>query len=91
MVPRSLAARLRNVQNDAYAAIDSCDQAIAIDESAGKAWYRRGVACMSLQQYGAARKNLTRAATLLPSAREIREALEECKKLSSEKAGGFFS
>jgi hypothetical protein len=44
---------------------------------------------MALQQYGAARKNLTRAATLLPSAREIRDALEQCKKLAAEKPSAF--
>ena len=71
-------------------AIEVCDRALAIDDTAGKAWYRRGQACMQLDQHSAAQKNLHRAATLLPNAKEIRDELAKCQqKLASKKAAGF--
>ncbi len=76
--------RLR--QDRPYDAIDACDTAIELDAGAGKAWYRRGQACMAMGQYAAARKNLARAATLLPSSREIRDAHALCQEqLAAEK------
>lgn len=72
-----------------YDAIEACDRAIALDEQAGKAWYRRGQACMALEQYGAARKNLTRAATLLPNSKEIREEHARCMAAIAEKPASF--
>jgi len=68
----------------AYEVIAACDRAIALDDEAGKAWYRRGQACMALQQYGAARKNLTRAATLMPSSKEVREEHSRCMAALAE-------
>ena len=38
--------RLR--QERAHDAIEACDDAIAIDDGAGKAWFRRGQACVAL-------------------------------------------
>ena len=82
------ACRLR--QGQPYAAIEACDAAIAVDDGAGKAWYRRGQACMALEQYGVARKNLARAATLLPSSREVRDEHSRCLELLAQKrATGF--
>jgi peptidyl-prolyl isomerase D len=54
-------------------ALEACDTAIALDDEAGKAWYRRGQACMAMGQYAAARKNLARAAHMIPNSKEIRE------------------
>ena len=71
-------------------ALEACDRALAIDESAGKAWFRRGQACMHLEQYPAAQKNLHRAATLLPSSKEVRDELSRCQaKLAERKASGM--
>ena len=39
---------------------------------------------MALEQYSVARKNLVRAATLLPSSREIRECIDTCKQRAQE-------
>jgi len=72
-----------------YEALEACDRAVALDEQAGKAWYRRGQACMALQQYGAARKNLTRAAALLPASKEIRDEHARCLAALAEKPAGF--
>ena len=83
-------AACRLKQERPYDAIAACDRAVALDDQAGKAWYRRGQACMALGQYGAARKNLTRAATLLPSSREVREEHARCQEALKEKrAAGF--
>ena len=72
-------------------ALEACDRALAIDETAGKAWFRRGQACMHLEQYPAAQKNLHRAATLLPSSKEVRDELGRCQaKLAERKASGMF-
>lgn len=80
--------RLR--QERPYDAIEACDRALALDDEGGKAWFRRGQACMALQQYGVARKNLTRAATLLPSSREVRDEHARCQAALEEKrAAGF--
>lgn len=81
------ACRLR--QNRHYDVIDACDRALEMDDCAAKAWYRRGQACMALEQYSVARKNLTRAATLLPSSREIRDAIDSCKQKAAEKGSDF--
>ena len=74
--------RLR--QGRPYDAIGACDRVVAIDDCAGKAWFRRGQACMELRQFGAARKNLTRAATLLPSSKEIRDEHARCVAMLAE-------
>uniref|UniRef100_A0A7S4C1E6 Uncharacterized protein n=1 Tax=Chrysotila carterae TaxID=13221 RepID=A0A7S4C1E6_CHRCT len=79
-------AACRLKQQRYYDVISACDLAIEIDDGSAKAWFRRGQACMALQQFGAARKNLTRAATLLPSSREIRDEIERCKQLAEERA-----
>ena len=76
-------------QQRAYEVLDACDRAIALDDGAAKAWFRRGQACMALEQYGVARKNLVRAATLLPSSREIRECIDTCKQRAAEKGSEF--
>lgn len=68
-----------------YEAINACDRAIEIDEDAGKAWFRRGQACLALQQYGTARKNFGRAAALMPNSREVRDEFEKAKLLAAEK------
>ncbi|KAL1500262.1 hypothetical protein AB1Y20_012929 [Prymnesium parvum] len=81
------ACRLRQERH--YDVIDACDRALELDDGAAKAWYKRGQACMALEQYGAARKNLVRAATLLPSSREIRDAIDACKRKASEKGIEF--
>lgn len=73
-------------QEKPFEAISACDRALEIDDGAAKAWYRRGQACMKLQQFGVARKNLTRAATLNPRSREIREEIDTCKRLAAVKA-----
>uniref|UniRef100_A0A7S0ITX1 Uncharacterized protein n=1 Tax=Calcidiscus leptoporus TaxID=127549 RepID=A0A7S0ITX1_9EUKA len=78
-------------QDKPYEAISACDLALELDDGAAKAWYRRGQACMMLHQYGVARKNLTRAATLLPSSREIRDDIEKCKRQAAAKAADFSS
>ena len=83
------ACRLR--QERPYDVIAACDRALVLDEGAAKAWFRRGQACMSIQQFGTARKNLHRAATLLPQAREVRDALEECKALAAQRPAMDFS
>jgi tetratricopeptide (TPR) repeat protein len=83
-------AMCRLKQEKPYEAIAACDRALEGDGDAGKAWYRRGQACMALQQYAAARRNLSRAATLLPSSREVREDLAKCQALAKEKKAGFF-
>ena len=70
-------------------ALEVCDRALAIDDGAGKAWYRRGQACMHLEQYDAAQKNLHKAATLLPNAKEIRDELAKCQAKRAERKGGF--
>ena len=44
-------AMCRLKQEKPYDAISACDRALEADDSAGKAWYRRGQACMALQQY----------------------------------------
>lgn len=82
--------RLR--QERPYEAIAAADSAIALDEANGKAWYRRGQACMALSQFGAARRNLSRAATLLPSSREVRADYAKCTELAAaqKKANGMF-
>jgi tetratricopeptide (TPR) repeat protein len=73
-------------------ALEACDRAIAIDGNAGKAWFRRGQACMHLEQYPASQKNLHFAATLMPSSREVRDELARCQaKLAERKASGFLS
>ena len=81
--------RRRLRQQRHYEVITACDRALEMDDGAAKAWFRRGQACMALEQYGAARKNLVRAATLLPSSREIRECIEVCKQKGAEKASEF--
>lgn len=87
-------AMCRLKEDRPYDVIDACDRALALDEQAGKAWYRRGQACMALQQYSVARKNLTRAATLLPSSKEVRDEHARCMAALAEQkadkpAGGF--
>ena len=83
-------ATCRLKQEKPYEAIAACDQAVDLDEGAGKAWYRRGQACLALQQYAAARKNLGRAANLMPSSREVRDEYARCQALAAEnKASGF--
>lgn len=44
---------------------------------------------MALGQLEAARKNLTKAATLSPALKEIRDELERCKAMAAEKRGFF--
>ena len=68
-----------------YAAIAACDRAVALDEDSVKGWFRRGQACLALGQLDAARKDLTRACQLAPSSREIRDALDKCKRGSAPK------
>ena len=80
--------RLR--QERPYEAIESADSAIKLDESNGKAWFRRGQACMALQQYAAGRRNLGRAAQLLPSSREVRAEYEKCVELAAQKKANAF-
>jgi len=63
-----------------YEAIKACDEALELDSSSVKAWYRRGLACIKINQYSAAKRNLHRAAELEPNNREIREAYEKCKR-----------
>ena len=60
----------------------------AIDETNAKAWYRRGQACMALSQFGAARKDLTRAAKLAPASREVRDELQ--KAVEGQRARAAF-
>ena len=72
-------------QERAYEAIASADAAIALDEAHGKAWFRRGQACMALTQYAAARRNLSRAAQLLPSSRGVRDEYAKCQELAQQK------
>jgi tetratricopeptide (TPR) repeat protein len=83
-------AMCRLKQERPYEAIEAADSALALDDANGKAWYRRGQACMALQQYGAAKKNLGRAATLLPSSREVREDYTKCQALAAEKRASAF-
>lgn len=64
--------------DQAYDAIRACDVALEIDDKNVKGWFRRGLACMKIKQYGAARRNLHRAAELEPQNREIRAELERC-------------
>ena len=73
-----------------YEAIEAADHALKLDENNGKAWYRRGQACMALSQFGAAKKNLSRAATLMPKSREVREELTKCQQLAAEKRATAF-
>ena len=73
--------RLR--QEQPYEAIAAADHALALDDAHGKAWYRRGQACMALGQYAAGRRNLSRAATLLPSSREVRADYAKCTELAA--------
>ena len=80
--------RLR--QERPYEAIECADRALALDEANGKAWFRRGQACMALQQYAAARRNLGRAAQLLPSSREVRADYEKCVELAAQKRATAF-
>ena len=71
-----------------YDALAACDRAVAIDETNAKAWYRRGQACMALSQFGAARKDLTRAAKLAPASREVRDELQ--KAVEGQRARAAF-
>ena len=73
-----------------YEVIEAADHAIALDEANGKAWFRRGEACIALEQYSAARKNLSRAAQLLPAAREVREAYNKATELAAQKKASAF-
>ena len=73
--------------NEPYLALNACDRAVELDGKSAKAWYRRGLACMVLEQYEAARRHLTRACQLEPGNREIREKIDECKTLSAAKHG----
>lgn len=84
------ACKLRLLQP--YEVLAAADCALALDESHGKAWFRRGQACIALEQYAAARRNLSRAATLLPTSREVREAYAKATELASaqKKAAGMF-
>lgn len=81
-------AMCRLKQGQPFEAIGACDRAIELDKDAGKAWYRRGQACMALSQFAAARRNLNRAATLLPASREVRDEYVKCQALLAEKRAG---
>ena len=77
------ACYLKNKQP--YECIHSCDKALEMNDTLTKAWFRRGQACMLIEQFSVASKNLTRAAKLAPGSREIREALSENAKLLATK------
>lgn len=83
-------AMCRLKQTRPTCALEACDRAITIEEGNGKAWFRRGQACMALDQYAAAQKNLHRAATLMPASREVRDELTRCQaKVAEKKSSGF--
>lgn len=64
-----------------FDALKECDAAVALDAESGKAWYRRGLACMEINQLQVAKRNLMQAARLEPKNREIRLQLEKCAEL----------
>ena len=78
-------AMCRIKQQRPTCALEACDRALAIDDNHGKAWFRRGQACVALEQYAAGQRNLHRAATLLPTSRDIREEYARCQALYAEK------
>ena len=69
-------------------AIASCDVALRLDDRKGKAWFRRGQAHTAVGSHAEAVKDLTRAAALLPTSSEVREALQESTRAALPETPG---